>query len=530
MSYDVRIYAIETRKRRTTHYRVRWTVAGKRFGETFAGKGLAESYRAALITAASHGEAFSTDTGLPGSLERERRDVSFYAHCLEFAGVAWPMVSAKSRISIVESLTCVIPVVVISNGAAPPDPDVLRAALRKKLNQGANAGEPDEDEARALTWIARASRPVSALGDPSVAADVLDALARKLDGSPASPSYFSRRRRVVHRALGYAVRKKRLGSNPLSKAAQPEGWTPPEAPDDALDYRTIGSPELVESMIDSCRTLGTTQGTRFRAFYGCMYFSMMRPSEVAALTLSACELPEDGWGWLTIADASTTAGRAYTDDGQAHEHRGLKGRTRGRPGTRARKPSRRIPAPPELVKMLREHIARFGVGPDGRIFRSERGNPIQASTWWQVWQKVRAASLTPGQLDGPLMIQPYCLRHAGVTRRLNEGVDEATVAAWAGHSVEVLRRIYHHSVGGQDEILIARMDAHRRRLLCGTSGGHMGDGIRHRAASAGIARHPLAPSRFTSSQVKGRLALGLAGAPSRIRTCAHGSGGRCSLP
>jgi integrase len=113
-------------------------------------------------------------------------------------------------------------------------------------------------------------------------------------------------------------------------------------------------------MIETCRTLGTTQGARFRAFYGCMYFSMMRPSEVAALTLSACELPEDGWGWLTIADASPTAGRAYTDDGQAHEHRGLKGRTRGRPGTRARKPSRRIPAPPELVQMLREHITRFG--------------------------------------------------------------------------------------------------------------------------------------------------------------------------
>jgi len=256
-------------------------------------------------------------------------------------------------------------------------------------------------------------------------------------------------------------------------------------------------------------------------FYGCMYFSMMRPSEVAALTLSACGLPEDGWGWLIIADASTTAGRTYTDDGLTHEHRGLKGRTKGRPSTRTRKPSRRIPAPPELVAMLREHIARFGVGPDGRVFRSERGNPIQASTWWQVWQKVRAASLTAEQLDGPLMIQPYCLRHAGVTRRLNEGVDEATVAAWAGHSVEVLRRIYHHSVGGQDEVLIARMDAHRRRPLWG----RIGDGIRHRATSAGVTWHRLTPSRFASSQVRGRLAPVTSSAPSRIRTCAHGSGG-----
>ena len=39
-SYDVRIYAIETRKGRATGYRVRWTVAGKRFGETFAAKGV----------------------------------------------------------------------------------------------------------------------------------------------------------------------------------------------------------------------------------------------------------------------------------------------------------------------------------------------------------------------------------------------------------------------------------------------------------------------------------------------------------
>jgi integrase len=86
------------------------------------------------------------------------------------------------------------------------------------------------------------------------------------------------------------------------------------------------------------------------------------------------------------------------------------------------------------------------------------------------------------------MRRPYDLRHAGVTRRLNESVDDATVAAWAGHSVEVLRRIYHHSVGGQDEVLIARMDAHRRRSLWGALGGRMGDGIRHRAASGGHRR------------------------------------------
>jgi hypothetical protein len=34
---------------------------------------------------------------------------------------------------------------------------------------------------------------------------VLDALAVNLDGSPAAPDCFSRRRRVLRKALGYAV-------------------------------------------------------------------------------------------------------------------------------------------------------------------------------------------------------------------------------------------------------------------------------------------------------------------------------------
>jgi integrase len=105
--------------------------------------------------------------------------------------------------------------------------------------------------------------------------------------------------------------------------------------------------------------------------------------------------PQSGWGYLIFADSSPAPGEAYTDDGQVHEHRGLKGRTRGRPSPRARRPVRKVPIPPELARLLRAHIATFGVAPDGRLFRSENGNPLQPSTWWQVWQKVRAASLTP---------------------------------------------------------------------------------------------------------------------------------------
>jgi hypothetical protein len=239
-------------------------------------------------------------------------------------------VAAKSRVSIIEALARVIPVVV-RDLAGAPDPVTLRRALTKQLNQGGHAGELDEDEAKAIGWIQKASRPVSAFEDASVVCDVLDALAVKLDGQPASPQYFSRRRRVLHRALGYAVRKKRLDKNPLSKSNLPEGWIPPQAPDDTVDPRAVGSPALVAEMLHACATIGKRQGPRFVAFYGCMFYALMRPSEVAALTREACYLPESGWGHLIFADASPAAGRAYTDDGQVHEDRGLKGRTRGRP-------------------------------------------------------------------------------------------------------------------------------------------------------------------------------------------------------
>jgi integrase len=291
-----------------------------------------------------------------------------------------------------------------------------------------------------------------------VVCDVLDALAVNLNGKPAAPEYFSRRRRVLHRVLGYAVRKKRLSQNPLSKGNLPEGWTPPQAPDDTLDPRAVGSPALVASMLEACATVGKRQGPRFRAFYGCMFYAMMRPSEVAALTREGCHLPESGWGHLIFADSSPAAGKAYTDDGQVHEHRGLKGRTKGRPSPRARRPVRKVPIPPELVQLLRTHIETFGVAPDGRLFRSERGNPLQPSTWWQVWQKVRAASLTPEQLASPLMRRPYDLRHSGITWRLDSGVSDAQVAAWAGHSVEMLRRVYAGRAQGLEDVWISRMD------------------------------------------------------------------------
>ena len=220
-SYDVRFWQIEMRKLgKMVTYRVRWIVAGRRFSDSFTTKELAESQRVNLRAAARRGEGFDTSSGLPESMARTLRDVSFYKHCAEFAAATWAVSAAKTRVSVIETS---------HQGRARgghrlkgvPGDAVLRSALRKKLNQGEHGGELDEDEARAISWIARASRPVGSLADPAVVCDILDALTVNLNGKPAAPEYFSRRRRVMHRALVYAVRKERLAVNPLSKANLP---------------------------------------------------------------------------------------------------------------------------------------------------------------------------------------------------------------------------------------------------------------------------------------------------------------------
>jgi hypothetical protein len=45
----------------------------------------------------------------------------------------------------------------------------------------------------------------------------------------------------------------------------------------------------------------------------------------------------------------------------------------------SRHETRTIPIPPELVRLLRAHIKRYGTTPDGRVFQTTRGGIIQDS-------------------------------------------------------------------------------------------------------------------------------------------------------
>jgi integrase len=58
----------------------------------------------------------------------------------------------------------------------------------------------------------------------------------------------------------------------------------------------------------------------------------------------------------------------------------------------------------------------------------------------------------------PLVRRPYDLRHACLSTWLNGGVYPTQVAQWAGHSVDVLPRIYAKCIAGQNELAKRRID------------------------------------------------------------------------
>jgi integrase len=128
---------------------------------------------------------------------------------------------------------------------------------------------------------------------------------------------------------------------------------------------------------------------------------------------------------------------------------------------RAKTATRRVPVPPELVKLLDAHIKRYKIEESGRIFVIQGGmrpgRPIASSTYTRVWRLARQDALSKAQQDSPLAKVPYHLRHAAVSLWLNAGVPATQVAEWAGHSLHVLLKVYAKCIDGQEDAARARI-------------------------------------------------------------------------
>jgi len=243
-----------------------------------------------------------------------------------------------------------------------------------------------------------------------------------------------------------------FGSDPLARLS----WKPPKV-SEVVDRRVVVNPRQARELLTAVTYVGQqrrgpqSRGQRLMALYACMYFAGLRPGEAVALRQQDCYLPETGWGRLTLQKSRPEVNRRWADTASAHDERGLK--------HRAASETRRVPIPAELVAILREHIATFGVAADGRVFSSDRGHIVASTAISDVWAEARTRALTPAQVASPLAGRPYDLRHAAVSLWLSAGVPPPRVAERAGHSVEVLLRVYAKCLDDGDNTANTRIEA-----------------------------------------------------------------------
>ncbi|OIJ69211.1 tyrosine-type recombinase/integrase [Streptomyces mangrovisoli] len=448
-SYKVVIWKLSiNRSAKKPTYLVRWSVGGEPFHESHKTQALADRFRAKLLRAADKGEPFDTITGLPDSLRSGKTALSFLDLAVKYVDARWADASAKQRDSVTDALATVVPALV-KPGRGRPAPEVLRRALRSYvLPIPRRERERPEEIAAAVRWIEKASLPVGELQEIARAHELIEALSRRLDGKPAATQTYRRRRAVVFNVLEYAVELDHLPSNPLSRVRRKRGKRPLQE----VDRRVVVNPRQARELLTALTYVGgydRAGGRRLRAFFACLYYAAMRPGEALGLRRSDCTLPATGWGRIELAETRPTAGKAWTDSGEAHDRRGLKQRAEGE--------VRIVPIPPPLVRLLRDHVKEFGTADDGRLFFSERGNVIAASSYARAWKQARELALVPDQVSSVLAFRPYDLRHAGVSQWLNSGVPAPEVAARAGHSVDVLLKIYAKCIDGQEAAMNDRI-------------------------------------------------------------------------
>ncbi|GAA4910313.1 site-specific integrase [Streptomyces coeruleoprunus] len=443
LTYDVVVWSIRQRAGRPKPWELRWRVGSQPHSKSYALKPQADGRRSQLMAALREGQQFDEETGLPAKELAALAMPTWYEHAKAYALMKWPGAAAKHRASIAESLAVVTPVLVTAR-TGRPDARVLRTALYQwafraadgpdgELVSRCDAEEPPSDVRQALVWVAEHSMKVDEAARPEHVRAALSAVSKLLNGKPAAENTANRKRMVLSNAFRYAVEERALLTRHPFLAVD---WAAP-ATSDEVDFRYVPGPRLSRDLIAGVAQQGP-RGEHLETFFGSIYYAATRPGEAAALRDTDFVLPPesepDAWGEVLVSESHPEVGAGWTDSGKSHDERGLK--------HRARNTVRAVPIPPVFVRMVRSHIARFGVAPDGRMFRAAQGGRITSTEYCDVWEEARKAVLAPEEVETKLADVPYALRHAGISLWIKSGADPVEAAYRAGHSLSVLYRFY----------------------------------------------------------------------------------------
>lgn len=121
LTYDVRVYSIETRPDRPKPYRVRWLVGPQKHSKSYTLKAQADGRRSELMTALRKGDQFDVETGLPTSeLRALHGSVTWYEHTRAYVDRRWDRLPAKSRRNDADALATITPALVKTTVVSRP--------------------------------------------------------------------------------------------------------------------------------------------------------------------------------------------------------------------------------------------------------------------------------------------------------------------------------------------------------------------------------------------------------------------------
>lgn len=465
VSYTVKVRSVEARrgvKGTIVSYRVSWRVGTRTWRQTFSTRAQADAYRARLLTAARDGEAFLVQTGLPVSWSPKPNRMSWYDFTLLYTEMKWPQASPNHRRGIAEALTDATEALLTRSPVH--DRKDLRAALRWSYSERIrDQQEPPNDLAKQVAWLKINTVQMetfrSKVGAAELTRKVLSRIRQTQDGRTAAANTSNRKRMVLHNALEYAREIGVISDNPLDFVR----WTKPRTTT-AVDPRVVVNPDQARRFLAAVER-HSDRGRSLKAFFAVMYYAALRPEEAGELRRTQLTLPtgEGMWGEMRLQDAVPRSGSRWTNTGQIRERVPLKHRAEGE--------TRIVPIHPELVTILRSHLAEFGpTDPQRRIFAAKNGGPVTDRTYLRIFHQSRREAFSEREANSPLMSVPYSLRHAAVSTWLRTTGDAALVARWAGHSVNVLLTVYARVVDGAQSETLERIWQATRQANADDSG------------------------------------------------------------
>jgi integrase len=404
---EVKVFTVRKRtdpKTAKVYHRVRWVVRGRNHEANFRYQKQANSFQSELVKAVSNGERFSNETGLPLSMELSQINTAIM--CRQWVDSKRSAWEPKTRESNIVPLAEMLVELVTSRAPEPPA-GIVKAISLWLMDKG---DQP--------AWLAKYSLPLAEC-TPARCADAMSVLSHCLDedGNRTStlkkPNTVNRYRRACRPFFDFAVRRELLRTNPWPVA--PRGKrTRKETSSKAVRVDLLPSAEEAKAAIEAVKS-HQPRSVEYQMICAMVFYAGFRPSEARALTIEACDLPDEGWGEASIEAAAKLTGR-FAEAGDS---------SIGPPKTA----DRTVPLSPVLVEMIRAHI---GDRTEGLICRSASGGPVDLSRLDRAWRRARGAK----------QWRVYDLRHAHATLALGAGMPAAEVARRLGHSVKVLFDIY----------------------------------------------------------------------------------------